>query len=120
LTEYYQDPEFKTVGKPGVGMIVKTSGPVALSHFDVTSNSTNWTADVYVSDNKGSSLAEWGEPVAHQDSIKPGTTAFDLKGKKGQYILLWITRLADGPEGPSASAPNIYTVWVNEVKAFAA
>jgi serine/threonine protein kinase len=119
-TEYYQDTEFKSVGKPGVGLIVKTDRPLALGRFEVTSSSSNWTADVYVSDEKGATLADWGKAVAHSESIPPGTTAFPLGGAKGQYILLWITRLADGPPGPGATAPAIYTVKVSEVRAFAA
>ena len=58
--------------------------------------------------------------MAHADSIRAGETTFDLKGAEGEYVLLWITRLASGPPGPGSAAPlAVYTVQVGEIKAFA-
>jgi tRNA A-37 threonylcarbamoyl transferase component Bud32 len=119
LTEYYQDPEFKTVNKRGVGMIVSAAGATKLGRLEVDSDSSDWSANVYVSKSKAGSLEEWGQPAGRIDSARAGTTKVDLKDAEGQYVLLWITKLASGPPGPDASGPANLTVWVNEVRAFA-
>ena len=50
---------------------------------------------MYVADQPGTGLGDWGEPVAAQENIEAGEVVFDLGGRQGQYVLLWITRPAD-------------------------
>jgi serine/threonine-protein kinase len=120
LTEYYPDRTFSANHKPGVGIIVKTPSRTKLAALEVVSASEDWAAEVYVSNDQESDLAGWGKAVDKKDPVDAGTTSFDLEGTEGQYVLLWITRLASGPTGPGASGANVYTVYVNEVRALAA
>ena len=38
----------------------------------------------------------WGQPVATQSGIGEGSTTFDLNGRTGGAMLLWITDLGQG------------------------
>jgi hypothetical protein len=49
-----------------------------------------------VSGNTHPDLASWGDPVASKDHISSGTTSFDLGGRNGAAVLLWITDLGAG------------------------
>ncbi|HYU38531.1 MAG TPA: hypothetical protein VEM59_01675, partial [Acidimicrobiia bacterium] len=43
-------------------------------------------------DQPGDSLDAWGQPRASGDDL-PATHPFQLNGARGQYVLLWCTRL---------------------------
>ena len=49
-----------------------------------------------MSGNTHPDLAGWGDPVASKDHITAGTTTFDLGGRSGAAVLVWITDLGDG------------------------
>ena len=38
----------------------------------------------------------WGQPVATKSGIGDGSTTFDLEGRTGGAVLLWITDLGQG------------------------
>ncbi len=97
-TEGYVDPDV-TVLKPGVGLYVVAEGPGPLAEAVVTSPTEGWAAEIYVADQPGATLAEWGEPVTATDGIAAGSTTFDLRGSTGGAVLIWITDLGDGADG---------------------
>jgi hypothetical protein len=62
----------------------------------VISTTHDWSASVYVADSPGATLADWGDPVDQRSGIA-GNATFDLRGRQGRSVLLWITDLGDGP-----------------------
>jgi serine/threonine-protein kinase len=94
-TEQYGSNRFGGL-KPGVGVILQLDGPHKLKELKVTSPSTGWSAEVLVADGVRQTREAWGEPAASKDGIGAGTTTFDLGGKTGGAVLLWITDLGDG------------------------
>jgi len=93
-TERYSD-RLATL-KPGVGVVLKLDGPHKLSELKVTSPSTGWAAEVLVADAAKPTRDAWGSPAASKKGIAAGTTTFDLGGRTGGAVLVWITDLGDG------------------------
>ena len=99
-TDHYNSSTFGNM-YPGIGLEIQLSSPGRLHRLAVTSATTGWAASVYVSSSQvasGEPLSAWGAPVAPQSDIA-GDTTFDLSGRSGQYVLLWITNL-----GPNDAA----------------
>jgi hypothetical protein len=114
-TEYYQDRKFSSSPtKKGVGLILSTDRVAKLGQLTVSSPTQDWAAQVYVSDTTHETLAEWGDPVATKANVK-GAGTFDLQGRPGKFVLLWITDLGSGPPAPGATGPPNVTVLVTEV-----
>jgi hypothetical protein len=111
-TEWYFNRKFSSSQtKTGVGLIVTTPEKAKLGTLTVASPTQDWTAQVYVSDRQGATLADWGSPVAEQSGIK-GTASFDLGAIEGQFILVWITDLGTGPA--SGGSPPV-VAFVDEI-----
>jgi hypothetical protein len=94
-TEQYNNRNFGGL-KPGVGVILRLDAAHKLKDLVVTSPSTGWSAEVVVVDSVKSTRDAWGPPTASKQGIGAGTTTFDLSGKSGGAVLLWITDLGDG------------------------
>lgn len=93
---YEAAPEFGV--KDGVGLDIVLDDDAALDHLVVDSPTSGWSAQVYVvAGTPGDALASWGDPVTAKSNLEPGTTTFDLHGRRGNRVLLWFTR--PGPEG---------------------
>ncbi|MDQ1445448.1 MAG: eukaryotic-like serine/threonine-protein kinase [Acidimicrobiaceae bacterium] len=88
-SDNYKGPNFGRL-KDGVGLIFSVSGQAKLQELKAFSGVKGWSAAVYVADSPGRSLADWGQPVAHKEAIG-GDATFDLGGRKGEAVLLWIT-----------------------------
>jgi serine/threonine protein kinase len=114
-TEYYTNRTFGHApggpGKTGAGFTIALEKPAALQKLTLTSPTQDWSAQVYVSDKLGGTLAEWGTPVDTKANIN-GDATFDLKTTNGKFVMVWITDLGSGP--PAASAPPNVTVQINE------
>jgi eukaryotic-like serine/threonine-protein kinase len=93
-TEGYASRDFGNL-KDGVGLVLSLDEPRALSALRVSSPSQDWTAEVYVADQAGSALGDWGDPVTVNENIETSDVVFDLGGRSGGYVLLWITRPAN-------------------------
>ncbi len=76
--------------KPGVGLVLELDRPADVAAITVTSATSGWSAAVYVADQPAGDLAGWGEPVTQKSDIA-GDAEFDLGGRKGAAVLLWIT-----------------------------
>jgi len=92
--------------KPGVGLYVTLDRSSALRQLDVASPTHDWSAQVYVADRPGATLADWGKPVAEVTKAGGNATAA-LEGARGRYVLLWITDLGNGP--------SLVTAQINEL-----
>ena len=82
--------------KRGVGIALTLDKSAALGSLTVQSPTNDWSAQIFVSDTTHPDLASWGDPVASKDHITAGTTSFDLAGRNGAAVLVWITDLGDG------------------------
>ena len=94
-TECYSSSAFGNL-KSGVGLVIELSGAGSLEELRVDSPASGWSADVYVADEAGDDLADWGTPVTSATS-EADTTAFELGGADGRFALLWFTGLGDRP-----------------------
>jgi len=94
-TENYNTSRFGGL-KPGVGVILQLDGPHKLEELTVTSPSKGWSAEILVADAPRTTRDAWGQPVSTKRSIAEGSTTFDLAGRTGGAVLLWITDLGEG------------------------
>jgi eukaryotic-like serine/threonine-protein kinase len=79
----------------GIGLALVLAQPAKLHTLTVTSPSTGWAAEVFVSSTpvaSGQPLSSWGQPVVPQTNVA-GSTRFDLGSRRGQYVLFWLTNL---------------------------
>ncbi|MCB0994731.1 MAG: serine/threonine protein kinase [Acidimicrobiales bacterium] len=98
-TESYNSPMGTT--KPGVGIHIDLpTADRSLGSLRVVTGATGWSARVYVADEPAATLDGWGDPV-DQGTDLDGTAEFDLDGRRGGSVLLWLTDLGDG--GPPHS-----------------
>jgi serine/threonine protein kinase len=109
-TETYDAPTTQdSVGKPGVGLIVVTSEPVAARTMRVRSEVKGWAMQVYASETgPPTSLQGWGRPIGSSppDGMATDQTV-ELSPRTAKYYLIWITKLASTEGG--------YNVQINEV-----
>jgi serine/threonine-protein kinase len=89
-TEHYDSP-FGGNSKQGVGFVLVLNSSQKLGRLQFQSPTAGWTASVYVASSPKSQLSEWGSPVASH--VVNGTTTFDLHGRTGSAVLVWITDL---------------------------
>ncbi|MBV9412720.1 MAG: serine/threonine protein kinase [Acidimicrobiia bacterium] len=88
-TEHY-DTGFAGL-KPGVGFTLVLNSPRKLSQLKIQSPTSGWAASIYVAPSAKPELAQWGSPVVSH--VVNGTTVFDLRGRTGGAVLVWITDL---------------------------
>jgi eukaryotic-like serine/threonine-protein kinase len=107
-TDQYRTANFGNL-YPGLGLNIQLSGPATLHRLVVTSPTVGWAAQTYVSATPipgGQPVSAWGQPTDTKTGIS-GSATFDLAGRRGQFVLLWLTRL-------SASGPP-FQVSINEI-----
>ena len=85
-TEHYDSG----LGKPGVGVVIVLDGAHKLSRLQVKSPTHDWSASVSVADGAKDGLSQWG-PVVDTGKGLGGNASFDLHGRSGAAVLLWIT-----------------------------
>jgi eukaryotic-like serine/threonine-protein kinase len=107
-TETYTEPTTQdSVGKPGVGLVVVASEPVAARTVRIRSDVSGWGMQVYASESgPPTSLQGWGKPIGFEDSMDTDQTV-ELTPRTAKYYLIWITKLA--------SAAGGYNVQIDEV-----
>jgi hypothetical protein len=76
--------------KPGVGLWVDLGAERRVRSVDVTSPDTGWRGEIRLADRPSDRLDGWGDPVAR------GSGHFDVRGRRGRYVLVWITSLPEG------------------------
>ncbi len=100
-TDQYQGPDKSHFGDlyNGEGLAIRLDRSVGLTRLTVLSSTQGWAARTYVTNHavaSGSPLAAWGRPTATKVDIN-GTATFGLAGRRGDWVLLWLTDL--GPAG---------------------
>ena len=107
-TESYADQHFGNL-KQGVGLSLTVAQASRLAQLLVTSPTQGWSAEVFVSDaaTLPTTLAAWGSPVARRSGIA-GDVTFDLHGRTGRHVLLWITDLGSGSPPVSAQIDELH------------
>jgi tRNA A-37 threonylcarbamoyl transferase component Bud32 len=90
-TDRYNNRDFGNA-KSGVGIWLQLDAPHDVATVTVTTVEAGWSAQIFVADQPGDSLDAWGQPRASGDDL-PATHPFQLNGARGQYVLLWCTRL---------------------------
>jgi eukaryotic-like serine/threonine-protein kinase len=108
-TETYDAPTTEdAVGKPGVGLVVTASEPVPGRTLRVRSQASGWNMQVYGSEmGPPTSLQAWGKPIGEMDDMGTDQEIPLTATRDSKYYLIWITKLASGPDG--------YSVQINEV-----
>ena len=95
-TETYTNRSFGNL-KQGVGLVVRLDATHTLRTLSLTSPTSGWSMAVYVGDGSATDLEGWGAPVASATGIE-GSTTVDLRGAKGDAVLIWVTDLGDGAQ----------------------
>jgi hypothetical protein len=90
-TESYANRTFGNA-KPGVGLWVRLDAPHDISAVIVTTLEDGWSGQIYVADQPGDTLGAWGPARANGDDL-PAVNTFGLQSTRGQYVLIWCTRL---------------------------
>jgi serine/threonine-protein kinase len=75
--------------KPGVGLWVDLGRARRVHSVDVTSPDSGWQGEIRLADRPADRLDGWGKPVAR------GSGHFDVRGRSGRYVLVWITALPE-------------------------
>ncbi|HEV7888906.1 MAG TPA: protein kinase [Acidimicrobiales bacterium] len=88
-SDRYDGPNFGRL-KQGVGLVFTLDAAATLADLRVQSPVQGWSASVYVAAQPGTDLPDWGQPVDGKTGID-GDVTFDLHGRKGGAVLLWIT-----------------------------
>ena len=113
-TDYYNNANFGNL-YPGLGLEIQLKGRAALHHLVVTSSTVGWAAQTYTSATQVASgadrLAAWGTPTATKADIN-GSTTFTLAGRRGQWVLLWLTNLGQPIQTPYGQR---YQARINEL-----
>jgi serine/threonine-protein kinase len=93
-TDQYRNAGFGGL-KDGVGLVLRLDRGYSLGRLRVTSSIQGWAATVYVADTAADTLEGWGAPVTSARDIN-GNAVFDLDGRQGGAVLLWITNPGTG------------------------
>ena len=97
-TEHY--PNGMAGLKPGVGFTLELATQQRLGHLQILSPTKGWSVSIYAAPTAYPALAQWGAPLASQ--VVDGPATFDLHGRTGGAVLVWITDL--GPNQAVAVA----------------
>jgi eukaryotic-like serine/threonine-protein kinase len=107
-TDQYRTAVFGNL-YPGLGLDIQLTATGTVHHLLVNSPTTGWAAQTYVSNTavaSGQPVSAWGHPTDTRTGIS-GSVTFNLQGRRGQWVLLWLTHL-------SAAGPP-FQVSINEI-----
>ena len=95
-------------GKEGVGLIVESTDAIAAREMEITTQNPGWGGAIYgAADGPPSDLAGWGEPLAEFTAEEETTGVTLTATDPASYYLIWITDLAEGDQGYSATISNV-------------
>lgn len=90
----------------GEGLAIELARPTTLHRLVVASPTDGWSARTYVSSTDpptGSPVSAWGSPTDQLGGIVGGAS-FSLGGRRGNWVLLWLTRLGPTAGGQFAAS----------------
>jgi hypothetical protein len=93
-TERYNTPKFGGA-KSGVGVRLDLGRSQKVTSVIADADGTGWSAAIYVSDNAGSTLADYGAPRAEKSGLGKHAVIPLASPATGRYVLLWFTLLPD-------------------------
>jgi eukaryotic-like serine/threonine-protein kinase len=102
-TDQYHTPTFGNL-YPGIGLSIELTSTTELHQLAVTSPTQGWSAQAYVSDvpiASDQSVSAWGQATDTRTGIS-GNVTLNLGGRRGRYVLLWLTNT--GPADQAAIA----------------
>ncbi len=95
-TEGYNTPDFGGA-KAGVGLVLTLDADAEVGTVLVNADEAGWSAQIFVSTADGTTLADWGAPLAELENL-PVDARFELSpATTGRYVLVWLTHLP--PDG---------------------
>jgi hypothetical protein len=92
-------------------VVVDLGEPADVNRLVVQSTSAGWAASVFVVDEAGGAIEDWGTPVGQVAEVASGTVAIDLEGATGSFVLLWIT-----DPGPADESDGKFRVTLAELQ----
>jgi hypothetical protein len=96
-TEHYRD---KQLGKPGVGLWVRTGKPEAGTELDLISPFAGWQGAVYgANGTPPDSIDGWKKLSSTFTAMSENKIALDTAGHAYDHYLVWITKLAGEQAG---------------------
>jgi len=107
-TENYKSSRFGGL-KEGVGVVLRADGQHKFGRVELTSPTRGWTAEAYVADSPRATPEAWGSPVDRKSQIDSSPVNFDLHGRSGGAVLIWITDLGGGNQSVSLSGARLTT-----------
>ena len=97
-TERYTTAEFGNL-KDGVGLLIEVDEAAVVNEIVVRSPSRGWAFELYASTERAAVVDDWGDPIASASDISADVTLADFGDPTTPgSLLLWITRLGEGPE----------------------
>ena len=89
---YWTTETYQSFDKEGVGLVLETSRPAALSRLVIESDESGFPAKIRASSSPNAGFVD----VSMEQTVGPTTTfAIDTDGKEYRYYLVWL-RLPDG------------------------
>jgi hypothetical protein len=95
-TELYTSGSFGNL-KPGVGFILTTDTAANVTALELSTSTPGWSAEIYLDEEKHSTLEGWGAPSASVKSANMGTNEVELPKNSDNVILVWFTSVANDP-----------------------
>jgi hypothetical protein len=99
-TDEYANAHFGNL-YPGIGVAVELTEPHTLQKMTVVSPVGGWTAEAFVASSfptTASSVEVWGAPTGSATGTGTGTTTtLSLGGRRGSWVLLWLTSTGGPP-----------------------
>jgi serine/threonine-protein kinase len=97
-TEDYTDREIQNL-KPGVGLVVELDGSAQDRTLTIDSPTPGWNAEFFVGDDPAVWQTEAGltDPITAIENVN-GQVELAVGDNPGRFVLIWITRLAEGDE----------------------
>ncbi len=86
--------------KAGVGLIVSPGEAVDGRQLQIQTGDPGWKGIIYgIEGDPPDDLAGWGDPVSQPFTTNEDTTTVELSTNHSDHYLIWITELADNPDG---------------------
>lgn len=100
-SEGYATSDFNNGSKKGVGLVLRLDDEYDVRELQIATDLPNWTAEVRAASSPSTTLDGWRK-VSKSTSVRDNERIdVTLDGKKTEYLLLWITRLALDVDDPS-------------------
>jgi serine/threonine-protein kinase len=87
-SDVYHGPNFG--GSGGFGLALQLVGPHTLHELLVQTPMHEWGAEIFVRSSYASRVSGWGPPTGSGSNLN-GNSRFSLGGRRGEWVLLWMT-----------------------------